>query len=164
VFAFGLVALLSTLVIGRLRETALAVLPLGLGALWTIGLMALCGQPFNLANVFGFPLIVGAGAEYGVNIVLRAMEEPGERGPLVPRSTAVAVLVNGLTTIVGFGSMMLAQHRGIFGLGLTLTVGTVATLAAALLVLPVAMRWSEVLAGRRADDGRFEPAVSLGET
>jgi predicted RND superfamily exporter protein len=49
----------------------------------------------------------------------------------------MAVLVNGLTTIVGFGSLMLAQHRGIFGLGLLLTLGTFMSLIAALVVLPV---------------------------
>jgi predicted RND superfamily exporter protein len=35
---------------------------------------------------------------------------------------------------------MLAQHRGIFGLGLLLTMGTVASLVAALIVLPVLLR------------------------
>ncbi len=33
------------------------------------------------------------------------------------RSTVMAVLIDGLTTIVGFGSLMIADHRGIFGLG-----------------------------------------------
>ena len=49
----------------------------------------------------------------------------------------MAVLVNGLTTVVGFGSMMLADHRGIFGLGLLLTLGHGGQLVAALVVLPV---------------------------
>ena len=49
----------------------------------------------------------------------------------------MGVLVAGLTTIVGFGSLMLADHRGIFGLGLLLTAGTAASLVAALIVLPV---------------------------
>jgi hypothetical protein len=50
------------------------------------------------------------------------------------------VLVNGLTTVVGFGSLMLAHHRGIFGLGLLLTLGTAASLIAAMIVLPVLLR------------------------
>jgi predicted RND superfamily exporter protein len=45
-----------------------------------------------------------------------------------------------LTTIVGFGSLMLADHRGIFGLGLLLTLGTLASLVASLVVLPVLLR------------------------
>jgi predicted RND superfamily exporter protein len=52
----------------------------------------------------------------------------------------MAVLVSGLTTIVGFGSLMIADHRGIFGLGLLLTLGTATSLIAALVVLPVLLR------------------------
>jgi predicted exporter len=61
-------------------------------------------------------------------------------GPLIARSTVMAVLFNGLTTIVGFGSLMLAHHRGIFSLGLLLTLGMVTSLMAALVVLPVLLR------------------------
>ena len=50
------------------------------------------------------------------------------------------MLVSGLTTIVGFGSLMIADHRGIFGLGLLLTLGTATSLIAALVVLPVLLR------------------------
>ena len=53
---------------------------------------------------------------------------------LVP---VMAVLFNGLTTIAGFGSLMVAHHRGIFGLGLLLTIGACAALLASLVVLPV---------------------------
>jgi hopanoid biosynthesis associated RND transporter like protein HpnN len=125
----------------RVRETALALLPLALGLIWTGGLMALFGLDFNMGNIFGLPLILGAAAEYGLNVVLRYMETRREPGaPLIARSTVMAVLVAGLTTIVGFGSLMLADHRGIFGLGLLLTLGTVASLVASLIVLPVLLQ------------------------
>jgi len=142
-YAFLLVGLLTVLTIRRLRESALAMATLALGTLWTVGLMYLCGLPFNLGNVFGFPLVLGAGAEFGINVVLRYLEGRKYGGPLVPRSTFLAVLFNGLTTVVGFGSLMTAAHRGIFGLGLLLTLGMVATLAASLIVLPVLLRWTE---------------------
>ncbi len=69
---------------------------------------------------------------------METRRDPG--APLIARSTVMAVLVNGLTTVVGFGSLMLADHRGIFGLGLLLTLGTVASLVAALVVLPVLLQ------------------------
>jgi hypothetical protein len=37
---------------------------------------------------------------------------------------------------------MIADNRGIFGLGLLLTLGMVATLTAALVVLPATLRWA----------------------
>lgn len=158
VYAFVLVAVLAALSVRRRRETMLALLPLALGTLWTVGLMSAFGLPFNLGNVFGFPLIIGAGAEFGLNIVLRYREGRERGGPLVGRATVMAVLLNGLTTVGGFGSLMIADHRGIFGLGLLLTLGMVATLAASLVVLPVALRFTETASEPQPalPDGRRE--------
>jgi predicted RND superfamily exporter protein len=152
-YAFLAVGALTFLLFRRIRESLLALIPLALGALWTVGLMYLFGLKFNLANVFGFPLIVGTAAEYGLNVMVRYMEGYRHGGPFVARSTVMAVVVNGLTTIVGFGSLMIAAHRGIFGLGLLLTIGAGASLAASLIVLPVLIRRY----GRRATP---EPGVA----
>jgi predicted RND superfamily exporter protein len=139
-YAFVLVAGLTFLMIRRLRESALAMLPLVLGLLWTVGLMHLFGLKFNLANVWGLPLIIGIGAEFGLNVVMRYMEGRAHGGPLVARSTVMGVVLNGLTTIVGFGSLMIAAHRGIHGLGLLLSIGSACGLVASLVVLPVILR------------------------
>jgi hypothetical protein len=141
IYAIVLVTGLTALTLRRVRETTLALLPLALGMTWTAGLMYLFDVKLNLGNVFGIPLMMGAAAEFGVNIVLRYLEDREHGGgPLIARSTLMAVFINGLTTVVGFGSMMLAAHRGIFGLGLLLTLGTSAALVAALVVLPVLLR------------------------
>ena len=140
-YAFALAAGLAVVMLRRARETLLALTPLALGTLWTFGFMRAFGLSFNLANVWALPLIVGAAAEYGLNVVLRYREGDAEGRTALPRSTAMAVLLNGLTTIVGFGSLMVARHQGIFGLGLLLTVGAAAGLASSLLVLPVLVRF-----------------------
>ncbi len=140
VYAFILVGGLSLLMIRRLRETLLAMLPLVIGLLWTIGLMQVFGIQFNLANIWGLPLIIGASAEFGLNVVLRYLEGRSHGGPLVARSTVMAVALNGITTMVGFGSMMVAAHRGIFSLGLLLTIGSACGVVASLVVLPVVLR------------------------
>ena len=86
------------------------------------------------------------------------MEGRDHGGPLVARSTVMGVLVSGLTTIVGFGSLMVADHRGIFGLGLLLTLGTVTSLVASLVVLPVLLK---LMPGRTAT-ATAHPIVSEG--
>ncbi|OGK82242.1 MAG: hypothetical protein A2X52_18965 [Candidatus Rokubacteria bacterium GWC2_70_16] len=140
VYAFILVGGLTFWMIRRVRLTLLALLPLGLGLLWTIGLMWVFELKFTMANVWGLPLIIGTSAEFGLNIVMRYLEGREHGGPLVARSTVMAVALNGLTTIVGFGSLMMAQHQGIFGLGLLLTLGSACGLLASLVVLPVVLR------------------------
>lgn len=162
-YAIVLVAGITALTIRRWRETLLALLPLALGMTWTVGFMVFFGHRFTMGNVFALPLLLGAAAEYGVNVVIRFMEGRDHGGPLVARSTMMAVLVNGLTTIVGFGSLMLADHRGIFGLGFLLTLGSVLILIASLVVLPVLLsmvqRMREARAGRRTAPGVPEPAA-----
>jgi hopanoid biosynthesis associated RND transporter like protein HpnN len=135
-YAFALVAGIAALMIRRVRETVLAMVPLILGTLWTVAIMQLAGLKFNLVNVWALPLIIGSAAEYGVNIVLRSLESAHDGGPRLARSTVMGVVFNGLTTMAGFGSLLVAHHRGVWSLGLLLVIGSAATLTASLVVLP----------------------------
>jgi len=140
VYAIILVSGLTALMLRRARETLLALSPLALGLIWTAGFMWVFDLKFNLGNIFGLPLMLGAGAEHGLSIVTRFMQDRDHGGPLIARSTVMGVLIAALTTLVGFASLMLADHRGIYGLGLLLTIGTITSMIAALIVLPVLLR------------------------
>ena len=140
IYAFLVVGILSFLMIRRVKETLLALLPLVLGLLWTMGLMRVFGIQFNMANVWGLPLIIGASAEFGLNVMVRYLEGRDHGGPLVARSTVMGVALSGVSTMVGFGSLMIARHQGIYSLGLLLTLGSACGLFAALAVLPVILR------------------------
>ena len=139
-YAFVLVGGLSILMIRRLRESLLGLVPMVLGVLWTVGLMHVFGIKFNLANIWGLPLIIGTAAEFGLNVILSHLEGRAHGGPLVARSAVLGVALNGITTMVGFGSLMIATHQGIFSLGLLLTLGSACGLVAALIVLPVVLK------------------------
>jgi uncharacterized protein len=156
-YAIVLVVGVTATLLRRFRETVLALLPLGLGLTWTSGLMYFLGLRFTLGNVFGLPLILGAAAEYGLNILLRYIQDREHGGPLIARSTVMGVLIAGLSTIAGFGSLMLARHRGIYGLGLLLTLGSVTSLVAALIVLPVLLR----IAAQRSQHARLLPGAPV---
>ena len=119
--------------------------PAALGTLWTVGCMHVFGLSFNLANVWGLPLLIGASAEYGFNVVLRYREREGAHEEPFPRDAMIAVALNGLTTVAGFGSMMVARHQGIFGLGLMLGIVVHVTIVRAVLVpslMAVLGRWN----------------------
>ena len=140
-YAFVLVTAVALLMIRRVRETVLAIVPLVLGTLWTLALMPLAGLTFNLVNVWALPLILGSAAEYGVNIILRSLEVRAHGGgSWLARSTVMGVLFNGLTTMAGFGSLLIAHHRGVWSLGVLLVIGSATTLIAALVVLPTLVR------------------------
>lgn len=118
----------------------LAALPLGVGMLQLFGLMGLLGIPLNPANMIALPLILGIGVDYGVHILHDYREHPHRRYRMSP-STAVAVMVDSLTTVVGFGSLMIASHQGLQSLGRVLTIGVTCCLFTSMVMLPALLTW-----------------------
>ncbi len=118
------------------RDTLLALVPLLMGMAWMLGGMRLLGLSFNFANLVAVPLIIGVGIDNGVHVVHRLRLE-GDKGMIVVlRHTGRAILIAGLTTMIGFGSLALASHRGLASLGLVLLMGVGACVATATVVLP----------------------------
>jgi hypothetical protein len=133
---YSLVVILAVLWLDfrSLKHSLLAALPLGLGMLQTFGLMGLVGIDLNAANLIGIPLILGIAVDYGVHIMHDALERPGPYR--MSASTANSVLVDALTTILGFGALMVASHRGLESLGRLLTLGVTTCTLTSLVFLP----------------------------
>ncbi|MBW8865189.1 MAG: MMPL family transporter, partial [Verrucomicrobia bacterium] len=124
-----------------LLAVILALIPVGIGTLWLAGLMGWRGVPFNPANIMTLPLVIGIGVTNGIHILNRYAEE---RTPsILTRSTGKAVLVSGLTAIAGFGSLILAKHRGIHSLGVIMSVGIATCMIAGLTFLPALLNLLE---------------------
>lgn len=136
-YALIAIVIVAFLSLRSVKDTFLAMIPLGLGMVWAAGLMWLFHLKFNLANLIVVPLILGIGVENGIHLVHRYREE-GEGGiALITGSTGQAVTLFSLTTMIGFGSLMLATHRGVFSMGLLLMTAVGSVLMASLFVLPL---------------------------
>ena len=118
------------------RDAMLALTPLLLAALWTVGIMAVVGLPFNFANVVVLPLLLGMGVDSGIHLVRRARTSPGVAHMLAATTTGRAVFLSSFTTLASFGSLASAGHRGIASLGVVLVIGMTCSLMASLGVLP----------------------------
>jgi predicted RND superfamily exporter protein len=73
---------------------------------------------------------------------------------VVLRHTGRAILISSLTTMIGFGSLALASHRGLASLGLLLLLGVGSCLVASLVVLPNLLVVLGQVPGRIAARGR----------
>lgn len=152
-------AAISILVLFHFRSLGsllLALLPVAVGSIWLGGLMGYFGIPFNPANIMTLPLVVGIGVTNGIHILNRFAEE---RTPsILAKSTGKAVLVSGLTTIAGFGSLALAKHRGIESLGYLMAIGVATCMIAGLTCLPailnLMMRRGGLIKQPSADNAR----------
>jgi hypothetical protein len=126
---------LSAILFRHAGYALLSMVPLLAGAGWTVGLMAILGISFNLANLFALPLILGMGVDNGMNLVARFRED-GARRFVLATAMGKSMVLASLTTIAGFGALLVAQHRGIASLGLLLTLGVSNILLASLTLLP----------------------------
>jgi hopanoid biosynthesis associated RND transporter like protein HpnN len=133
-YSLGAIALLVFAHFRRISSVLLALLPVVVGSLWLGGIMGWFQIPLNPANIMLLPLVLGIGVTNGIHILNRFTEEqsPG----ILAKSTGKAVLVSGLTTTAGFGSLLLAEHRGIGSLGLVMAIGVATCMIAGLTLLP----------------------------
>ncbi|NBW86556.1 MAG: hypothetical protein EBR23_06945, partial [Planctomycetia bacterium] len=148
---YALVVILAVLWLDfrSITHAMLAALPLALGMVQTLGLMGLLDLDLNPANLIGIPLILGIAVDYGVHVVHDALERPGPYR--ISASTANSVLVDALTTILGFGALMVASHKGLESLGRLLTLGVTTCTVTSLVFLPALLAWLRP-AGQRVDD------------
>jgi hopanoid biosynthesis associated RND transporter like protein HpnN len=144
---------------GSILHALLAILPLAVGMLQMLGLMGLVGIDLNPANLIGIPLILGIAVDYGVHIVHDALERPGPYR--ISASTANSVLVDALTTVLGFGALMVASHKGLESLGRVLTLGVTTCTLTSLVLLPAVL--TLMRPGAAANDAE-EPEDESTET
>jgi predicted RND superfamily exporter protein len=149
--AFLAVVLLLIVTFREQKERWLTLAALLVGILWMGGTMALMGMKLNFLNFVAFPIALGNGVDYSVNIVRRYADEV-ERGTdrlkAVRQSveaTGGAVILCSLTTTIGYISIHASSVRALQSFGAATAIAEVTTLAAAVIFLPAVL----YLLGRR---------------
>lgn len=113
-----------------LRKILLTLVPVVTGMLAMTGGMGWLGIPFNLFNIVATVLVIGLCIDYGIYMVCRLTEG-------ADYDADRAVLVSGLTTLAGFGVLVMASHPALHSIGVTVLFGIGAAIPAALLVIPI---------------------------
>jgi hopanoid biosynthesis associated RND transporter like protein HpnN len=133
---YALVAVFVLLLLDfrNLWHSLLAMTPLALGFLQMCGLVGWLNIPFNPANMIGLPLIIGIGLDEGAHLVHEMRRQRGRFR--LADSTAIAVMLTSVTTMAGFGTLILSRHQGLRSMGQLLTLGVGLCLACTVLFLP----------------------------
>lgn len=148
VYSFFAVLLLLLFDIRRPHYVLAAMVPVTFGAVWMLGLMYIVDMPYNLANIMSVPLIIGVGVDNGVHLCHRYLQDKDTRAAAL--HTGGAVMLSSLTTMVGFGALALAPHRGVASMGMVLFLGVGACLVASMTVVPALLA---MIDARRAKQG-----------
>ena len=142
--ALALIAIVMRKSLGGWVRALVAGSPLVLGYVWMLAGMRLLDINFNFLSITISPLLIGIGVDNGIHILHRTMEERMLRPEgAIERSlgsTAVAVIVTSLTTMLVFGSLLAARTPGLRMLGTSALLGIGFSLLFSLLFLPAALR------------------------
>jgi len=130
------IAILLWLVLRRLGDVLLTLIPLALAGVVTLELTVLVGLPLNFANIIALPLLLGVGVAFKIYYIMAWRE--GQTN-LLQTSLTRAVIYSALTTATAFGSLIFSSHPGTSSMGKLLALSLVCTLAAAVLFQPILM-------------------------
>jgi hypothetical protein len=127
------IALLLALVLRRLRDVVLTMLPVLLSGVLTLASCVIFDLPLNFANIIALPLLLGIGVAFNIYFVMawRAGETH-----LLQSSLTRAVVFSALTTATAFGALWLSSHPGTASMGRLLMISLGWELLVTLLIRP----------------------------
>lgn len=118
--------------------------PLLFALSWTIGALGYSSMKLSIASVALASIILGLGVEYGVFMLTRYTEERFKNGYSQLKANQIAVskiglalLSSGTTTFAGFLALTFSFTPMMQKLGLSLAIGILASIIAAILVTPL---------------------------
>jgi hypothetical protein len=109
-----------------------------------LGVAAVLGQKLNFFNFVALPTTFGIGIDYAINIEerIRAARSTGQRGEIAGAvaEAGPAVVLASLTSMLGYGSLVIADSRALASFGSLALIGELSCVILAITVLPALWR------------------------
>jgi len=145
-------AILFFLVMGfkNTRSVVLICIPLITGLLCLLGTLSLFDIKLNFMNTIIFTILLGLGIANGIYILQRYKEMGPGSLRFVLKRTGGAIFLTSSTTIIGFGSLLFAYHKGLQSIGLIAVIGMGLCFITSVTVLPAFLQVLEDAAQKQA--------------
>ncbi|MEE9574301.1 MAG: MMPL family transporter [Candidatus Neomarinimicrobiota bacterium] len=120
----------------------LAIITLAIGVLWALGVAWPLVGSLNLMTSMMAVVLIGLGIDFSVHIIstFTEMRHKGDDVITALKATFIksgpGIITGGLTTASAFLTMLVARTEGMKEFGLTLGIGIIMTMIAAMLILP----------------------------
>ena len=146
----GMSLLLSAFAFRTLRGAALPMVAIGSAELWTLGAMGWAGTPFNLVSNIVPPLVITLGFATTMHVMSEyyellhhqpAPDREANRAVVaqVLEEMGLAIFVNGITTMLGFASVMVSSVSAVREFGFWSCVGVAAVTVLSLGLIPATL-------------------------
>src|SRR5882724_5022150 len=163
--ALALMLLVLWLSFRTVRGISLPILAVAMALVWTLGVIVLAGKALTFGTSVLPPLLLVVGSSYAIHVMARYYEQVDAGAPpdeLVVRAFArvwLPLAISALTTIIGFGSLMVNRITAIWDLGLFAVIGVVCLTVTCLGFLPAALQLMPSRL-RSARAGKISPTLA----
>jgi len=124
------------LLVGRNRRSVAVLAGTASGSLLMVAVCALLGLKVNFLDFVALPITLGLGIDYAINVAHRYDHEDIPDPITTLRTSGSAVFVCSLTTIIGYGSLLVSDNLAIRGFGTASLIGEIACVFTALVLVP----------------------------
>ena len=121
---------------GRIELTLITFIPMLISWVWILGFMALIGIEFNIVNIIISTFIFGLGDDYSI-FMMEGLQDEYATGKKNLTSYKTAILLSMLSTLIGVGVLIFAEHPALKSIALISVVGIVCVMCIAYLFIPL---------------------------
>ena len=119
----------------------IAFLPPAYALILTFGTLGVVNPELTLISVSVVALLMGLGVDYSIHLMNRFTEETSindkiDRIEKILRSTGKAILLSTITTMIGFGSLMISSMSPMVSFGFACTIGILYCFISATILVP----------------------------
>ena len=160
------VLIVITLKYRNVRAIILCLVPLVVSIIWIMGIMRIFGIKINFVNMIVIPLLIGTGIDYGIYITSRYLERKKHDVLASIHEIGQSLFLSAMTSIIGFGSLIFIDYRGLESVGYLCSVGILICAVSSILILPAMLRlwgkrvWKEALVESLIEDTKNETPSS----
>ena len=137
IFIPATIVLLLTLVIvfRSFRDAAISITVLLTSLALVNAFVVVTGQTWNFLSGMAIPLIVGTGIDYSIHLIFSLRRNNGDFNE-VWNGVGKAICFCGLSTAIGFGSLLFASNEMLRSMGMLCSLGVLLTTALSVFVIP----------------------------
>lgn len=124
---------LTLILLKDLRLTILALIPVFTGIIASLGILPVMGLTLNAPSIIAVMVVTGLCIDYGIFMAYTCRYH-------FNTGTGISVFLSALTTLIGAGVLLFAQHPVLFSIGITLFSGVLAGYMASITAVPAMYR------------------------
>ncbi|MFC1781409.1 RND family transporter [Planctomycetota bacterium] len=140
--AFFVSVIILAVVIRSISGIIAIICSIGVTTLWTVGLLIALGRTFNMVTIVLPSLLFVLSLAGGIHITSRflmlysALQNRTEAMQKTLQEVSLPIIVSGITTAVGFGSLIISDMQPVVDFGIFAAIGIVLSFFINLMVVP----------------------------